>query len=356
MDFNIECPINHLSLGQVSTGLLYEFFKQGLNPNIFNIGNVDLSVYNYPDVFKEWVKRNIQKAIKSVHEKLPTVTIWHINGAFKQLPSKKNVLWTAHECDTLTDVEKNICNLYDKTLVTSEWSQEIFQSNGVDATFCPNFFDSNAFYKKPIRKQQGVIDFLLCGKFEKRKLTKEIIAIWAAVFGNNQGYRLNCLIHNPFIPQDAQNTAIQALFRGNVPWNINFLPFQDKNSSVNDLLNVTDIDISGLSGSEGWNLPAFNAICLDKVAVVMNAHAHKSFANAENAILVEPGNKQEIYDDVFFIKGSDYNQGNMYMLNADATKEALLNSVKDLKFNKKGKELAQRFSVKNTANTILNNL
>lgn len=356
MEFNLECPINPLSLGQVSVGLLIECYKQGLKPNVYNIGNVDLSPYNLPDGFVDWLKHSINNAIKSIDKKLPTIAIWHINGSHKMIASKRNVLWTAHECDSLTPVEKSICGLYDKVLVTSEWSRNTFNENGIDASFCPDYFDANSFFKKDIRKQEGVVNFLLCGKFEKRKLTKEIISLWSILFGNNSKYRLNCLVHNPFLQPAVYEGAIQAMFKGNIPSNINFLPFLDKNEKVNDLLNFIDIDISGLSGSEGWNLPAFNAICMGKTAVVMNAHGHQSYATKDNAILVEPGDKTPIYDDVFFVKGQDYNQGNMYSMNIEATKNALLESVSGSFKNNHGEELANKFSVSNTLNTLLSSI
>ena len=44
-------------------------------------------------------------------------------------------------------------------------------------------------------------------------------------------------------------------------------------SKVNILINNIDIDLSGLSNGEGWNLPAFNATALGKWSIVSNCRA-----------------------------------------------------------------------------------
>ena len=94
--------------------------------------------------------------------------------------------------------------------------------------------------------------------------------------------------------------------------NVNFLPFMPKNSQVNDYLNSIDIDLGGMSGAEGWNLPSFNATCLGKWSIVLNCSAHKDWANEENCILLNPSGKEPVYDKIFFQEGSEFNQGNIY--------------------------------------------
>ena len=67
-------------------------------------------------------------------------------------------------------------------------------------------------------------------------------------------------------------SVISNALRGKHYKNINFLPHLEKNAEVNELLNAIDIDLTGLSGGEGWNLPAFNATCLGKWSVVLKCH------------------------------------------------------------------------------------
>ena len=73
-----------------------------------------------------------------------------------------------------------------------------------------------------------------------------------------------------------------------------------------------DIDLTGLSGGEGWNLPAFNCTALGKWSVVLNASAHKDWATESNSILVEPSGQIPVDDGLFFKTGLPINQGKFF--------------------------------------------
>ena len=62
MDFAIECPINTVSLGQVSICILREFYKKGIRPNIFPISSVDLSSCTRDEGFDKWLNECINSA------------------------------------------------------------------------------------------------------------------------------------------------------------------------------------------------------------------------------------------------------------------------------------------------------
>ena len=64
------------------------------------------------------------------------------------------------------------------------------------------------------------------------------------------------------------NALIANALNGRPVGNVNFLPHLPKNSEVNEFINSIDIDLSGMSGAEGWNLPSFNATCLGKWSLV----------------------------------------------------------------------------------------
>ena len=154
------------------------------------------------------------------------------------------------------------------------------------------------------------------GKFEKRKHTAKIFAtLWAQKYGNNYNYQLSCCITNPFMKPEQLNALISQALEGKKYGNINFLPFLQTNSEVNEFLNAVDIDLGGLSGAEGWNLPSFNATALGKWSIVLNATSHKDWANDKNSILVEPSGKIPCYDGQFFHQGQPFNQGNIYDFN-----------------------------------------
>ena len=195
------------------------------------------------------------------------------------------------------------------------------------------------------------------GKFEKRKRTGEIIRAWAKKYGNNNKYQLTCCISNPFFKEDEMSHVLNAVLEGKQYTNINFLPFLKKNSEVNELLNAIDIDLTGLSGGEGWNLPSFNATCLGKWSIVLNATSHKDWATKENSILVEPTGKFDCYDNKFFIKGSTFNQGEFF----DCDEETIISAMEQAEgkvgqINTEGQKLAEEMSYSKTVDGILSHI
>lgn len=358
MSFNLELPINGLSYGQMAFGVLNEIFERKINPNIFPISQVDLSAFNVTEEFAGWLNFCIQKAPGSYNRKQTTIRLWHLHGSERRL-TDNSILWTAHETDLATVVEANIANTYDKFFTTSTYSREIFNKAGVAAEWCPNYFDSKHLRKigKKFKGNENQIVFGLLGKLEKRKHTAEILRFWSEKYGNNPKYRLNAVINNPFINDDRFKEILNRVFDGSVPWNVNILPPMPRNEEINQYYNSVDIDLSGLSGAEGWGLGCFNSLCLGKQAVVLNAHAHKDFANAENSILVEPTGKVPIYDGEFFIPHQYFNQGNMFTFNQESFNEAVEKAeVLAKQENVAGLKLAEEFTAKKTTDILLNQI
>jgi hypothetical protein len=136
--------------------------------------------------------------------------------------------------------------------------------------------------------------------------------------------------------------------------NINFLPYLKTNKEVNELLNSIDIDLTGLSGGEGWNLPAFNATCLGKWSIVLAATSHLDWATFDNCILVQPNGLMSSNDGFFFSEGSDYNQGDFYTWSVDDVVSAMDVAVSKCKTqNKNGLELASKLTYSNTVDSII---
>lgn len=351
---NLEVPINSLSFGQMGWGVCYEIYKRGLDVNLFPHGEVDLRSFKEDRNFSYWLDSNIRNGLSRYSVDDPVVSLWHINGSHRGLKVPQSTLWTAHETSESTPTEINILSKYSRVLFTSNYSKNIFEKD-CNADWCPNFFDE--VHLIPEKKTSGPITFGLVGKLEKRKNTRDIMISWANLFAGKKDYRLNCCIYNPFIDGGAQMQEIARWFNGRIPWNINILPFQVKNSDFNKVLNSIDIDLSGLSGAEGWGLPCFNAICMEKVAVVLNAHAHKDYANEENSILVEPNGVSSIADGVFFQDGAPFNQGNMFTFSQEAAHEAYKKALDKLEKGVSVEAAAvvrEKFSVRKTVDKLLN--
>ena len=129
----------------------------------------------------------------------------------------------------------------------------------------------------------------------------------------------------------------------------------NKNKSYNEFLNSGDIVI-GMSGGEGWGLPEFQSVGIGKHSVILNAHGYKEWATEENSCLVEPSEKIDVYDDLFFKKGTDYNQGQIFNWTEDSFIdgcERAIERVRSSKINKLGRKIKEDFPISNTVDLLL---
>ena len=353
---NFEGPINSLSLGNVSLNFLRELWKLETDTVVFPVGDqADFSAYDKIDNdFKNWIITSAFSRLKRLDKNVPSLKVWHINGAEKRI-GQNQYLYSFYEVDSPTEEEIAIVKSQNHVFFSSSEAVEAFKQKGCDnVSYVPLGFDEDFFITNKKYMPDDVIHFGLIGKFERRKNTQAIINLWLDKYGNNPKYQLSCLIINPFFNEEQMNQAIQ-LATGGKHWsNINFLPHLKTNYEVNELMNAIDIDLSGLSNGEGWNLPAFNATALGKWSVVSNCSSHKDWATSENSILVEPVGKQPCYDNFFFKEGLPFNQGNYFKLNHENIIDGFERAIKLAKIkNTEGEKLRKQFTYSKTVNEIL---
>ena len=323
----------------------------------FPIGQVDPSVYDKltPD-FKNWLSNCTQNRFNLVDKDTPTLQLWHLNGSENRITPRQYLL-TFYELNKPTAAERNLANLQDHVFFSSSYASESFRFSGCENTSAvPMGFDPDfGVVDKPYLKDK--IHFGLMGKFEKRKHTAEILRIWAEKYGNNYDYQLSCCIHNHFMDPAQLNAAVGAALNGKQYGNINFLPFLRTNSEVNDFLNSIDIDLSGLSGGEGWNLPAFNSTALGKWSIVLNASSHKDWATPDNSILLEPSGKTSAVDGVFFRKDDLFNQGEISIFEPSEVISKMEHAESVCKkTNTEGLKLQKDFTYSRTLDSILDKI
>ena len=346
---------NSLSFGNVSINLLREIYKKEISVAFFPFGdNLDFNAFDKLDKdFKDWVFSSAQNRFHILDKDDVTLCQWHINGSESRV-GRKQVLFTFYEVDQPTSIEKSIVDLQDECIFSSSHAYNCFKSLGssnvhhIPIGFDEDFTESDEDYLPE------KIHFGLMGKFEKRKNTAQIIKNWAKKYGNNFKYQLSCCINNPFFPEDQMNRIIAQTLEGKHYGNINFIPHLKTNSEVNEFINAIDIDLTGLSGAEGWNIPSFNSTALGKWSIVMNHTSHQDWANSENSILVEPEVKVEIFDGTFFKKGDAFNQGSMNQVSDETMIEAFEKSESLAKTkNKQGLKLQKQFTYEKTLNKIM---
>jgi len=355
MKLLVNAPINALSFGNVSVNILRELFKKNIDLIFFPIGDkAEMEAYDKiePD-FVKYLQAATNDRYSKISKDIPSLKLWHIFGSETRY-SKNQSLFTFHEVSEVTNIEKNLLSLQDRIFVSSNYTKNIFNLNGLDnVTHVPLGFD-NDFQITNKTYLQDKIHFGILGKFENRKNTARIIKSWLKLFGNKPEYQLSCAITNPFLDKARFQNELLKVLEGKQYNNLNFVPYMQTNSEVNDYLNSIDIDLGGLSGSEGWNLPSFNATALGKWSVVINATAHKDWATKDNSILIEPSSLKDCYDDVFFKKGQSFNQGQFFDISDQEMDNAILKSLSYAKTpNPEGLKLQKQFTYEKTVETIL---
>ncbi len=355
MKLLVNAPINGLSFGNVSVNILRELYKKNVDLCFFPIGNkTDIQSFDKIDKeILEYLQDATNKRYEKINKDLPGLKLWHVSGSETRL-TKNQGLFTFHETSEVTEYEKNILNCQDIIFVSSNYSKNNFEMNGIENVhYVPLGFDED-FYIKDKEYMPDKTHFGLMGKFEQRKNTARIIKTWIKLFGNKPEYQLSCAISNPFLDKAQLQAEMIKIFEGKTYNNVNMVPHMPTNTEVNDFLNSIDVDLTGLSGGEGWNLPAFNATALGKWSVVMNATSHKDWATKENSILVEPSGVKDCEDGVFFKKGNKFNQGQFFDITDEEMESAILDSVAKAKtLNTKGQELQKKFTYETTTDIIL---
>tara|TARA_Y100001937_G_scaffold52541_1_gene72662 strand:- start:8688 stop:9770 length:1083 start_codon:yes stop_codon:yes gene_type:complete len=354
MKLLFDAPINELSFGNVSLNLIKEFKKKNVELGIFPTrGAVNISSFDLDQETLKYIEDAINNRYSFISEDIPALKLWHLDGA-EDRKAPKQFLFTFYECSEPTEVEMAIANSQNRTIFSSKYSRDIFKQKGCDKAESVTLGFDDDFKVLDDKGLEGVIHFGLMGKFERRKHTAKIIQTWLNKYGNNNKYQLTCCVNNPFFKDDGMQQAIQQTLQGHRFTNINFLPRLQKNSEVNELLNSIDIDLTGLSGGEGWNLPAFNATCLGKWSVVLNETSHKDWATEENSILVESNAKFDCYDNMFFKQGINFNQGQFYDWSVDEAVAAMEKAESKVgQINSEGRKLAEEMSYSKTVDDIL---
>ena len=360
--FNV--PINSVSFGQISTLLLKAYHKKVLagedlpELRLFPLGGqVDLATQKKDDLFELWLQKRSIDALENHSTSDPCFKLWHLVGSMESF-SKEQSLLSFYELDAPTKTEINIAK-NNKTFFTSQYTCDIFKSYGVNCEYMPLAFDDYSFEKtnKEYFSDDRIV-FSLVGKMEKRKRHDKVLNAWSKKFGNDKRYALHCALYNQFLSPDQNNGFIHKALDGKQFFNINFLNYMGENEIYNDFLNTADIVI-GMSGGEGWGLPEFHSIGLGKYGVIMNAHGYKGWANENNSILIEPSGKIDSEDGVFFHKGRNHNQGQIFDFDEDefiAGCETAIKKLEANKTNEEGLKLQEEFTKEKLLNNVLSSL
>lgn len=348
-DVTFEVPINPTSFGQLGILILRECYENGLEPNIKLLGNEMQVEHENPNKkFFDWLI-SCQRKFNSNHKRTtPTLKLWHINQSMNFLSEKQSLL-TFHEVDSLTPSEINILNQQDQIIVTCRETQKLFKEEIDKEVFYLDLPFDKYNFKEVEKKDVGDdrIVFNLVGKYEPlRKRHNKVIQSWLSEFGGNMKYELRLAITNHFYSSEEFNATLSQVI-GKQYDNLLVLGWHTQNALYNDFLNHGDIVIG--MGNESWGLPEFTSIGLGKHAVLLDCLGHKEWANEYNSVLIEPSGMIPADNDKFFMRGSEFNQGNFYDFNETDFIAGCYQAIERHQknpINTAGKEIQDNFTTK----------
>ena len=121
VDFSLNLPINAVSFGQVSVGVLREMYKRKLTPPVFPLGGAaDLSTQVEDEGFFNWLNERINTAYEKHNRDNPCIKLWHFNGGMDSF-SKRHLLITFYELDEPTERELSVARNVDKLIFTNKF-------------------------------------------------------------------------------------------------------------------------------------------------------------------------------------------------------------------------------------------
>lgn len=167
---------------------------------------------------------------------------------------------------------------YDEFWVPSEWQKINLIKQGYPEHklfVVPEGVDGNVFNPKKLEDSE-TFKFLLFGRWEYRKSTKEIIETFTKTFDENEPVKLIVSANNPFAT-DGLGTTEQRLKHFNTKHKgIEVVNFPSRSEYVN-YLQEGNVFVS-CARSEGWNLPLIEAMACGTPSIYSNWGAQLQFA------------------------------------------------------------------------------
>jgi autotransporter strand-loop-strand O-heptosyltransferase len=171
---------------------------------------------------------------------------------------------------------------FDQIWVPSEWQKECTIEQGIPADkvkVVPEGVDvktykpKNYVVSKPVNRP---FRFLLVGRWDYRKATKEIIETFTKTFSEEENVELVLLVDNPFATDGLKTTEERLEKYGIKHSNLKIVHHLNKDEYV-DMLKNSDVFLSCARG-EGWNLPLIEAMSCGVPSIYSNWGAQLEFA------------------------------------------------------------------------------
>jgi FkbM family methyltransferase len=240
---------------------------------------------------------------------------------------------------------------FDEFWVPSEWQKTNLIKQGYPSNkifVVPEGVDGDVFYPENTNKN-SIFTFLLFGRWEYRKSTKEIIDVFIKTFKENEPVKLIVSADNSYANDGFKSTE-ERLENYNLKHEgIEVIHFPNRDEYIN-YLKTGDVFIS-CARSEGWNLPLIEAMACGIPSIYSNWGGQLEFANnlgiPIRTLYEVPASNQESYfvgnyiepdfKDLSIKMRDVYENYNLYKLRA-------LNESKQIIENFKWEDIAKKVS------------
>ena len=179
--------------------------------------------------------------------------------------------------------------LYDQLWVGSKWQADCSIAQGLSPDFvrvCPEGVDIDLY--KPSDSNRSLdmpetFDYIIVGKWEDRKYTREMIKAWLEVFPDNPNIRLYVVADNPF-PVDQYKTTEERL-KGYGLEDKRIIPihFEPRDAHIKRLQSA-HCYIS-CSRAEGWNLPLIESAACGIPSIALDWSGSTEFYSYANYLV-----------------------------------------------------------------------
>ena len=297
MKINLIGPVNKLSYGYVTSGLMSGLTELGHEVSIFPIGPVETEDYN----------KDFDKCVENAHKfnpKAPSIIVYHAHGlADYRKFTGLNVGFPIFELNKFTDLELKNMAAMDRLLTTSKWGADIL-SKYIDKPISVCNLGLDNVFDIELRKLVGhnthLLKFINIGKWEIRKGHKWIVKAFEKVFGkNNDKIQLSMICNNPFL-SDAENASWAALYQDKLGSSVRI--YNKRYHSQRDIAAKLAEHEVGIfpSLAEGWNMPLHQAMSMGLSCITTNYSAHTEFCSSDNSLLINSNELENAYDGEFF--------------------------------------------------------
>lgn len=296
MKLNVNCPINTVSYGYVSSYFLIGLNKLGYDTKHIPIGP------NTPD-------ENLVGALSPIISRrdffynADCLKIWHQHSLHGFTGKGKKIGFPIFELEDFTDEEKHSLNYCDEIIVCSNWAKSVIEFNLQRvAHVVPLGYDPSIFKLTPLslHVNDPVTIFANFGKFELRKGHDILSQAFNAAFEKDDNVSLVMMPSNPFLNQEETNFWLKQYMESKLSSKIQMIPRLKTQSEVYNVMRQVHCGVFP-ARAEGWNLEALELLACGRHLIITNCTGHTEFCNQENSFLIncESGYEKAV-DNKFF--------------------------------------------------------